>query len=219
MNQFLSLLTISFVFATQVLYAQNEKFNAVMRQQILQLDSARTAQDFQNCANNFERIANAEKTEWVPAYYAAYAFCMKAFYEKDINGIDGYCDKADALLAHAEVLAPANSEIATVKAMLLMARMRVDGSRSMTMGPKATQILQQALKQEPVGNPRAMVQMAQMLYYTPPAFGGGKDAANDYLKRGILAYDSFKPASDIHPNWGKAYAQRLQAQWDRGGAQ
>jgi hypothetical protein len=219
MKSLISLLAISLVFATQVSYAQSEKFAAAMRERIAQLDSARTAQDFQNCANNFERIANAEKAEWLPAYYTAYALCMKAFYDKDVNGIDGSCDKADAMLAQAEALAAANSEIATVKAMLLMARMRVDGSRSMTLGPKATQILQQALQQQPAGNPRALVQMAQMLYYTPPAFGGGKDTAGNLLKKGILAYESFVPASDIHPNWGKAFAQRLQAQWERGGAQ
>jgi len=74
-------------------------------------------------------------------------------------------------------------------------------------------ILQQALQQQPTGNPRALMQMAQMKFYTPPAFGGGKDAGIELLKKSIAAYDSFKPASELDPSWGKPYAINLLAQW------
>jgi hypothetical protein len=97
--------------------------------------------------------------------------------------------------------------------MTLTARMRVDGSRGMSMGPKATQILQEALGQQPIGNPRAMVQMAQMKFYTPAAFGGGKEAGIEMLKKGIDAYETFKPAGELEPNWGKEWSQRLLENW------
>ena len=85
----------------------------------------------------------------------------------------------------------------------------------MTMGPKAGALLQQALTQEPANNPRALTQMAQTKYYTPTAFGGGKEPGLEYLKKAIAAYETFKPASDLDPNWGKAYASQLMAQWTK----
>ena len=152
----------------------------------------------------------------MPAYYGAYALVMKAYYIKDMKEVDAICDKADAMLALAESLQPGNSEISTVKAMVYTARMRVDMSRGMSMGPKATMILQEAMQQAPANNPRTIVQMAQMLYYTPPAFGGGKEPGLETLKKGIAAYESFKPAGPLEPNWGKSYAERLLQSWSEG---
>lgn len=211
----ISLIALAAIFTISV-QAQNEKYVAFMKKNITALDSAKSSDDLQNAANNFERIANAEKGEWLPNYYAAYALVMKAFYLKDLKEVDPACDKADALIAMAESLSPKNSEISTLKSMVLTARMRVDGSRGMTMGPKATMILQDAMKQGPEGNPRALVQMAQMLFYTPPAFGGGKEAGIGVLQKGIAAYSTFKPASDIDPNWGKEYAEGLLREWTSG---
>lgn len=198
---------------TVTIHAQNEKYIGFMKKNIAALDTARTSEELQNAANNFERIANAEKSEWLPNYYAAYALVMKAFYISDMKEVDPACDKADALIAMAESLSPKNSEISTLKSMVLTARMRVDGSRGMTMGPKATMILQDAMKEMPAGNPRALVQMSQMLFYTPPAFGGGKDAGISILQKGIAAYETFKPATEIDPNWGKEYAEKLLKEW------
>ncbi len=200
-------------FLAMNMQAQNEKYVNFMKKNIAALDSAKSPEDLQVSANNFERIANTEKDAWLPNYYAAYAYIMKAYYVKEMKDIDPLCDKADVLLANAESLSQNNSEIATLKAMCLTARMRADGSRGMTMGPKATMILQQALQQQPTGNPRALMQMAQMKFYTPPAFGGGKDAGIELLKKSIAAYDSFKPASELDPTWGKPYAVELLAQW------
>lgn len=206
------------VWATQLIMAQtpNEKYVGFMKKSLALLDSARGPADWQAAANNFERIANNEKTEWLPAYYAAYAMVMKAYAVENVKDIDPACEKADAMIALAESLAPNHSEITTLKAMVLTAKMRADGGRGMTMGPQATQYCQQALQQQPLGNPRAFMQMAQMLYYTPAAFGGGKDAGIGMLGKSVAAYDSFKPESELHPNWGKGYSVKLLEQWKSG---
>lgn len=210
------LLAVIAIFTITV-QAQNEKYVAFMKKNITALDTSRTNEDLQNAANNFERIANAENGEWLPNYYAAYALVRKAYNTKDLKEVDPICDKADAFIAMAESLSPNNSEIATLKAMVLTARMQVDGSRGMTMGPKATMILQAAMNQAPQGNPRLLVQMSQMLFYTPEAFGGGKKAGIEVLQKGIAAYDTFKPATEIDPNWGKAYAENLLKGWTAAG--
>ncbi|HMP94582.1 MAG TPA: hypothetical protein PKD90_17005, partial [Phnomibacter sp.] len=182
---------------------------------IAALDSSFTLDKLTAAANSFERIANAEPAEWLPAYYAAYALVMKAFMGADVKDIDALCNKADELLAKAESLSPDNSEITTLKAMALTARIQVDGSRGMTLGPKASAMLQQALQQQPANNPRAYVQLGQMMYYTPEAFGGGKKAGLQLVEKGLQAYETFVPASNIAPNWGKPYALQLQQQWSK----
>jgi hypothetical protein len=204
-------LAVFLAFAAQ---AQSEKFMAAMKKNLVVLDSAKTTDDLQNAANNFERITTVEKDQWQPYYYAAYALVMKSFYAKDKLSIDPNCDKADELLAMAESLSPGNAEITTLKSMVLSARMQVDNSRYMTMGQKSGMLLEEAVKQQS-DNPRALMQMAQSKFYTPPAFGGGKDKGIEWIKKSLAAYDSFKPATDIDPNWGKAYAQSLLDQWSK----
>jgi len=194
--------------------AQSDKFMAAMKKNLTMLDSAKTTDDLQNAANNFERITTVEKDQWQPYYYTAYALVMKSFYAKDKLTIDPNCDKADEMLAMAESLSPANAEITTLKSMVLSARMQVDNSRYMTMGQKSGMLLQEAVKQQP-DNPRALMQMAQSKFYTPPAFGGGKDQGIEWIKKSLVAYDSFKPATEIDPNWGKPYAESLLEQWTK----
>ena len=195
--------------------AQSAKFNEGMKKAITLLDSAKTADDLQNAANSFERIAGAEKDQWLPYYYGAYALNMKAFFTKDKDQIDAICDKADQMLNMAESLSPANSEITVIKAMMLQARMSVDGSRGMTMGPKATKYLQEAAAQQPANNPRVLMQQAQMKFYTPAMFGGSKEGGIELLKKSIAAYGTFKPETELHPNWGKPYAEGLLKEWSK----
>lgn len=201
--------------ASVSLFAQSDRYAEFMKKNLAQLDSAKSTEDLQNAANNFDRIANAEKDQWQPYYYAAYALVMKSFFSPDKNQVDGYCSKADEYLAMAESLSPENSEITTLKSMVLSARMTVDNSRYMTLGPKSGELLQKAVQQKPSDNPRALMQLAQNKYYTPAAFGGGKEPGLELLKKALAAYDTFKPASEFDPNWGKPYAQSLLEQWSK----
>ena len=61
--------------------AQSEQFAGAMKQQMALLDSGSTwsPAGMQQAANTFERIADAEKTQWLPYYYAAYCRVNEAF--------------------------------------------------------------------------------------------------------------------------------------------
>ncbi|TAD90905.1 MAG: hypothetical protein EAY75_04115 [Bacteroidetes bacterium] len=206
--------TAAVILLAQCLVAQSERYTAFMTQHLKQLDTARSVVDYQNVANSFERVANAEKSEWQPFYHAAYALCMKSFELKDKDAVDAVVDKGDALLAVAESLSPNNAEIITLKAMMLTSRMSVDMSRGMTMGPKSAMMLGQALQLQP-NNPRALMQMAQNKYYTPEAFGGSQKGGIALLEKCIASYETFKPASAFDPNWGKEYAVSLLQSWKK----
>jgi hypothetical protein len=49
----------------------------------------------------------------------------------------------------------------------------------------------------------------QSLKFTPPQFGGGCKAALEALNTAVEKYGTFKPASDIAPNWGKSYTEMM----------
>jgi len=198
------------------LFGQSAKYVEAMGKQIQQLYQANGKEDYQQVANSFERIAMAEKTEWLPWYYAAYAMVMHAYMEQDLSKIDAVCDKADDLLSKAASLQPSHSEITNVQAMVNQARMQVDMSRGMTLGPKAAGQLQAAMAQQPGGNPRVMMNLAQNLYYTPEAFGGSKSKAIELMEKALASFDTFTPESALHPNWGKPYVQRILGQWKAG---
>ena len=52
-------------------FTQNEKFTQVMTQKLAGYDTVRSSEGLQEMANTFERIAEVEKTQWLPYYYAA----------------------------------------------------------------------------------------------------------------------------------------------------
>lgn len=194
--------------------AQSAKFEPAMKKTLTELDSAKTGEDLQNVSNSFERIATAEKDQWLPYYYAAYAQVMKTYMEKDKSKIDPAIDKTDLLLANAEALSQNNSEITTLKAMATQCRMMVDYTRGMTLGPKCNQLIKEAEKQNP-DNPRAWMFDAQTAYNTPTAFGGSKDKGKELLKKSVELYSTFKPQADLYPNWGKEYAEGVLAGWNK----
>ena len=53
--------------------AQSAKYTETMTKNIALLDSAKTVDQLQSLAGTFDRIGNAEKTQWLPYYYAALA--------------------------------------------------------------------------------------------------------------------------------------------------
>lgn len=189
-------------------FAQSEKYAPAMKKNISLLDSALQNGTIGTLANNFERIADAEKTQWLPYYYAAYCNVMNAFVEKDKTKVDAIADKADELLSKAEILAgKENSEIYVIKSMIASSHMMVDPqSRFMKYGPDATANITKAEALDPA-NPRPVYLEAQAKFYTPAAFGGGKDVAKPLFEKALAMFDTFKPAGELYPTWGKATTQ------------
>jgi len=66
---FLSLM----LFGSLVSSGQSDKYVAAMEKTFHLFDSARSTADLLSLANTFERIADAEKTQWLPYYYAGLA--------------------------------------------------------------------------------------------------------------------------------------------------
>jgi hypothetical protein len=192
-------------------FAQSEKFTKAMTSTLAQWDSAKTADDMLSVSASFERIADAEKTQWLPYYYASLSQVLYAFMKNDMASNDGYAGKAETLLTKADGLQPNNSEISCVKSMIATLRMLVNPQqRWQQYGATITTELDNAKKQDPA-NPRPYYLQGQNLRNTPEQFGGGCNSAKPVLEEAVKKYESFKPASSIAPSWGKDQAQKTLA--------
>jgi len=191
-------------------FAQSEKYMAAMKKNLSELDSGfKNPAYLLTIANNFERIANAEKTQWLPYYYAAFCQVNVGFFEQDKTKIDGIAGKAAELLFKADSLNPDNSEISCIKSMIASCHMMVNPmTRWQEYGMASNNNIEAAIKQDP-SNPRPYYLRGQGLKYTPEQFGGGCKTALPVLETALEKYASFQPASELHPNWGKEIAQSL----------
>jgi hypothetical protein len=189
--------------------AQSDKYNQVMQKNVALLDSAKTTDELTSLAGTFERIGDAEKTQWLPYYYAALAQTWigwnPATKDKDANS-----EKINAYLAKAETIEK-NAELYAVENMSATQQMLVDpSSRYMTNGKDAATALQKGMQADP-NNPRLYYLQGMSLFGTPSQFGGGKDKAKPLFEKSIALYKAAQP-KPLYPHWGQQQAEAMLAQ-------
>lgn len=206
------LFTLAFATTLSSAFAQSEKYVAAMQPKVIAADTTRNPEGLKDLSAAFERIADAEKSQWLPYYYAALTQVSSGYMltNGQMGGmaekLDPIADKAEGLLNKAEALSKDNSEIFIVRKMIASLRLMADPmSRYMQYGPQAQQALETARKLNPA-NPRVYLLEGQDKFYTPEQFGGSKTEARKLFEEALKKYDSFKPASSLDPNWGKATA-------------
>jgi len=183
-------------------FAQSDKYVSAMKGNIAQIDSASMGKGAE-LANNFERIGDAEKTQWLPYYYAAYCTIIQGMVEQDASKKDAIADKAKGFIDKAEaILGKENSETDVIKAMIATVYMTVDPqSRYMTYGPQIKELTEKSKSLDST-NPRPLLLQAENTFYTPEAYGGGKDVAKPLFDKASALNEAFKPETEISPNWG-----------------
>ena len=183
-------------------FAQSDKYVSAMKGNIAQIDSA-SMEKGTELANNFERIGDAEKTQWLPYYYAAYCTIIQGMVEQDASKKDAIADKAKGFIDKAEaILGKENSETDVIKAMIATVYMTVDPqSRYMTYGPQIKELTEKSKSLDST-NPRPLLLQAENTFYTPEAYGGGKDVAKPLFDKASALNEAFKPETEISPNWG-----------------
>src|SRR5262245_9044069 len=122
---FILLTSLSATFAI----AQSEKYTKAMEALVPAVDTTHSIDGLIDLANSFERIANAEKTQWLAYYYAALCNIDAAnmyFTQQKTDKIDPLADKAEPMVKKAEELEPNNSEVFCLKKMFNTAKMMAD---------------------------------------------------------------------------------------------
>ncbi len=212
MKKLVSLLVV--IFIVNYSFGQSTRYEGAMKKNISMLDSIVVKKNAAEVANNFTRIGDAEKNQWLPYYYAAYATVLQGLLTQDYSKNDALADRAQELVEKAEsIYGKDNSETNVLRSMIATAHMMVDPqSRYASYGPPISEYIEKSKAQDPT-NPRPVMLMAQNTFYTPETFGGGKEAARDYFISADTLYKNFKPETDISPAWGGQTLEYFMAQY------
>lgn len=197
-------LLITLVFFGLVANAQKPAYEKAMTDLVSQISGNDPMGMLQPLANKMQRIASAEKEEWLPNYWVAYCYINDSFKKQDAGERDQLLDVAEEALENAEKLGGENnSEIEVLKANFASARLAVDGvNRWQEYGPKFEKALSNAKKFNPE-NPRISYLRGTNAFYTPEGFGGGKHIAKPLFETAIEKFNNFEPETPYSPNWGK----------------
>lgn len=207
MKSLKTMLTVLFLSGTIMAGAQSEKYVQTMGTTLQSLGQAKTAEELSTVAAKFERIGDAEKTQWLPYYYAGLAKARMSLY--GMGDKDKLADEATAIIAKAEALSADNSEILCVKSLIANAKILVDPmSRWQEYGEQAANFLAASKKADPT-NPRPYMLEASSLKNTPEQFGGGCSNAKPLAEKAVELYGKFKSATAIAPDWGKDNAEQI----------
>ena len=182
--------------------AQNEGYNRAMLNNIEKSKSARTLDDFQELANSFVRIAETEKNEWTPWYYAAYYNLIINFQDPDIDRKEKFLALAQQQIETGLKLKPEETELYVLKVMSFYAEMSIDPMKGMTLMGEVNELLREARSINP-DNPRIYLEEAEAVYNMPVEYGGGKEKALPILLLAKEKFDKFVPMDKLVPDWGE----------------
>ncbi len=184
-------------------WGQEDRYTSAMKNAIEMMDQAKEPGEFVESANQFERIATAEKSRWMPYYYASYSLVVMSFDENDGGQKDKILDRAQELLDHALELEPEESELHVLQAFLYPSRIMVDPmGRGMTYIEKMFASLETAKSLNPE-NPRIYFLDGVNKLNLPPSMGGGADVAKPILEEALQKFESFTNPDPLWPNWGE----------------
>src|SRR5687767_8033804 len=99
-----------------------DKYTEQMTRSISAIYNAKTAAEFQEAINTFERIGGAEKTKWEPFYYASFGYVLLAT-GADPSKKDAILDQAKSALDKASEIKPNDSEIIALEGFITMIRL------------------------------------------------------------------------------------------------
>lgn len=172
-------------------------------------NDAKTFQEIVDVTNYYERIAEANKSEWLPLYYAAYASLSAGFQQEKPDSKDEWFQKGLGFIERAKEIKKDESEIFALEGYLkLMYISNKPMLRAPTQTGKAIELLETAKKLNP-SNPRPWLIHGQNTLYTPEFFGGGSDNAKPLLEKASALYTTYEPQGSLLPSWGKERCEML----------
>jgi hypothetical protein len=182
---------------------------------VSKLDKATTAKDYEQLANDFKNIANAQKTQWLSYYYAAFCNAKIGWlYQDDGDKIEPYADKAEEQIKKAQSLLDTSkqkkelSEVYCVLSMLNQARVFINPQTyGPQYGPAANNYMHFAENAD-AGNPRVLYLEGWQKFATPKMWGGDKQKAKELLTAAKQKLDS-NSSPGIEPHWGKKEVEDL----------
>jgi len=207
MKKIIGFTTFALLLGVTGLKAQSARYVPAMKADLQLLTEAKTMQDFNSVAAAFTRIANAEKTLWVPYYYAALAKLHGAISDESVDK-DEIGAQVDSLLSDAEAIEK-NSELTTLHYYNEVLKMTVNpAARYMEKAPLMEKYFKLAIAQDST-NPRIYFLKGQTVYHTPESFGGGAKGAKPLFQKAVDLYAIRDTTKSFKPKWGKDDAEAM----------
>ena len=158
----------------------------------------------------FERIASAEKNDWLPNYYVSLVNTTASFASKDKETVNALLTKAQAALDIEMVKNPDNAELLVMQAMVYTGWIAFDPmTNGMALSGKVMQLYAQAEKIAP-DNPRVVFGKAEFEIGGARFFGSDIKPMCAEVDRSIALFEKFKPETPFSPNWGLERALETQ---------
>lgn len=185
-------------------------YEKAMTEKIAIVEQHKTPDEFTALANDFKRIGDKEKTQWLPYYYAAFATIQKGralMREGKTEALDPIAAEAQKYLGLAMQLNKDSAENLILQKMIHSLKMMVNPQqRFMSEGMLAAEALSKAEKID-AQNPRITLMRAEDTYYTPEQFGGSKTRGLELFQKALDQYKVYQPKTTLDPNWGKGEAE------------
>jgi hypothetical protein len=157
----------------------------------------------------FERIAAAEKTNWLPLYYVALINTTEAFKTKDKQTLSALLAKAQSAQDSATALSSNNAELLVMQAMINTAWIVADPmTNGMTLWTPTNELYAKALIIAP-NNPRVVFSKAEFEIGSAKFFGKDIKPMCAAIERSIGLFATFKPETPLSPKWGKDRAEAV----------
>lgn len=157
----------------------------------------------------FERIAQAEKDNWIPLYHAANVLIATQFQLKDQTVKNDMLEKAKAIIESAHKRSDNNSELITLEGMLYTAYVAMDPE---TFGMKYTPIVMQlharALEINP-NNPRALANQIEYEMGSARFFGSDLTPFCERMKKIIPKFENEISSEPFAPSHGLERAKQI----------
>ncbi|KGO92975.1 tetratricopeptide repeat protein [Flavobacterium subsaxonicum] len=156
----------------------------------------------------FERIAAAEKNNWLPSYYVALVNTTEAFQTKDKEKISALLIKAQAAQDNAVAISPNNAELLVMQAMIHTAWIVYDPmTNGMKLSGTVNEIYEKAIALAP-NNPRVVFSKAEFEIGASRYFGSDTAPMCKEVERAIGLFATFEPETPFSPKWGKDRAEQ-----------
>jgi len=161
----------------------------------------------QEASDLMERIAAAEKTNWLPNYYVALINTTEALKPSNKANATALVEKAQKAQDEASMISQNNPELLVMQAMIYTAMIIQDPMvNGMKYSPKVMELYSKAKIIAPE-NPRVVYCKAEFEINSAPWTGADVKKLCQDLQSAIPLFEKFKQETPFHPNWGLGRAQ------------
>lgn len=197
------IITIFFIAITGLTIAQSNYENGMRK--AFELWSAEKTEEAENL---FERIAKAEKDNWLPHYYIAQINSLKSWGVTDEAVLKAQLDKAQQHLDIAMGLSKSNPELMVIQAQVLTNWIAYDGmTYGMKYSAKISELYNKAQAIAP-NNPRVAFGKVEWDMGSAKYFGQDTAPFCKKMKGTLVLFENFEAESEFHPSWGEQRAKQ-----------